>query len=661
MNSVFYLPFFTFIIVKTTLHLEYCPPQCQCEWETHSVSCFGVEVMPVFHSSTKEVWLKGTKLSSIPENAFENLANISQIYISDDSTLRYLERHSFYNLSTVTHIQLNGIKTLSHIDQEAFKNLPNLKYLGITNTGLTSFPGLRHIQSSREDFILEIVENVFIQVIPANSFTGISVNALTIMLNSNGVKKIQNYAFNGSKLEELCCPVNYSLFFVCHSRELSDTKVHSLPSIGMKNIEKLQAKNTWALKTLPPFRAFVHLQSAELTFPSHCCGLKMLKRWRGHSEAVICNLTWATSGKRPSTILSQRYLGHNISQHLKAERFGLPTASSANSNPNSLICLTKKSQNDGLFNLKIYSEHLSEGFDSELCNELHTHDGPSCTPLPDALNPCEDVMSQGFLRVLVWVVSFFAISANLLVLFILLTSRQKLSITRFLIGHLAFADWCMGLYLLLIASVDFYTRSHYHHYAITWQTGSGCNVAGTLSVFASELSMYTLTLISLQRWHAIFSAMRPDRKMRLRHASVLMLGGWFLCVFLALLPVAGVSSYQKVSICLPMDTGTTAARAYIVSVLTVNVIAFMVVCLCYIHIYFMVHNPHHNSSRCDINMAKRMFFIIFTNFLCQAPICFYGLSAALHHPLITVTDSKVRLYVILIFNSDFFFCIYNNG
>ncbi|XP_040013925.1 thyrotropin receptor-like [Xiphias gladius] len=669
------LLFSIFITVKVTLPLEYCPMHCQCDWDIHSVSCFGAEFMPVFHSSTQEVWLVGTKLSSVPQNAFANLANISHIYISDDDTLRYLERHSFHNLSRVSHIQLTGIKTLSYIDQEAFKDLPNLRYLGITNTGLNSFPGLHYIQSSQEDFILEIVENFFIQVIPANSFTGISENALTIMLNSNGVKEIQRYAFNGSRLEEVYLHRNvdleqideFAFYGVIRGPtylDLSETKVSSLPSRGMETIEKLQAKNTWALKVLPPFRTFLHLQSAELTFPSHCCGLKMLKRWRGHSEAVICNLTRTALGKlqESSAALSQMYLGHKIDQHLK-DSFGVTTAGTTNRNHyyNTPICPTEQSQTEGLFYVELPTDQLSEVFDFALCNELHTDDhGPLCTPLPNALNPCEDVISQGFLRVLVWVVSLLAISANLLVMFILLTSRQKLSVTRFLMGHLAFADFCMGMYLLLIASVDLYTHSHYYHYAIMWQTGSGCNLAGTLSVFASELSVYTLTLISLQRWHAIFYAMRPDRKMRLRHAALLMLVGWLLCVVLALLPLFGVSSYQKVSICLPMDTETTAAQAYVVSVLMVNVIAFMVVCLCYLHIYCMVHNPQNQSSRCDTSMAKRMAVLIFTSFLCLAPICFYGLSAAFHQPLMTVTDSKVLLVLFYPLNScahPFFYVI----
>ncbi|XP_069370284.1 thyrotropin receptor-like isoform X2 [Paralichthys olivaceus] len=609
------------VLVQLCLSLDPCPAECQCDWDVLSVSCVGAELWPVFHSSTQEVWLVGSRLSSVPQDAFVNLLNISHIYISEDDSLRRLERHSFHNLSRLTHIQLTGIKTLSFIDQEAFKNLPNLTYLGISNTGLTSFPELQHIQSSQEDFILEIVENIFIQTIPANSFTGISDNTLTVYLHRNvDLEQIHEFAFYG----------------VIHGPthlDLSETKVRSLPSRGLETIEKLRAENTWALKVLPPSSVFLHLQSAALTFPSHCCGLQLLKRWRGHTEAVFCNLTRSALEKlqESSAALSQEYLGHY---------YDAP------------MCPTEPFHPDGVFYVELATQRLTEGFDFSLCNERHADvGGPLCTPLPDALNPCEDVMSQGFLRVLVWGVSLLAISANLLVMFILLSSRQKLSVTRFLMGHLAFADFCMGMYLLLIASVDLYTHSHYYHYAIAWQTGSGCKLAGALSLFASELSVYTLTLISLQRWHAIFFAMRPDRRMRLRHAAVLMLAGWLLCVILALLPLVGVSSYQRVSICLPMDTETTAAQAYVVSVLMINVTAFVVVCLCYLHIYCMVHNPQHQSSRCDTSMAKRMAVLIFTSFLCLAPICFYGLSAAFHRPLMTVTDSKVLLVLFYPLNS----------
>ncbi|XP_061589503.1 thyrotropin receptor-like [Cololabis saira] len=638
---------FVLVFVELSVPLESCPPCCRCSRDIKSVSCSGVKVLPVFHSCTQEV------------------------YISDDYSLRSLERHSFHNLSRIVHIQLTGIKTLSNIHQEAFKDLPNLKYLGITNTGLASFPGLQHIQSQQQDFILEIVENLFLQVIPANSFAGISLSALTVMLNSNGVREIQRYAFNGSSLEEVFLHRNAELEYidkfafdgVIHGPthlDLSDTKVRSLPSIGLDTIEKLQVKRTWTLESLPPFSAFSHLRSAELTFASHCCGLAMLKRWRGHLEGVICNLTQAEK-RESSAALPQSYQGHQNPQHLQ-DNFDFPTAKKTrhNSSNGSLVCPTDQSQSEGSFSVDLFTDDLRDDTYLSLCNELSMDSGPWCTPVPDALNPCEDVMSRGFLKVLVWVVSLLAISANLLVLVILLTSQQKLSVTRFLIGHLAFADSCMGVYLLLIATVDFYTRSHYHHYAISWQTGSGCSLAGMLSVFASELSVYTLSVITLQRWHAIANAMRLERKMRLRHAMVLMLLGWLLCATAALLPVFGVNTYQKASICLPVDTETPAARAYVISVLLMNVIAFMVVCLCYLHIYCMVHNPQHDSSRSDTSMAKRMALLIFTNFLCLAPICFHGLSAAFHQPLMTITDSKVLLVLFYPLNScvnPFFYSI----
>lgn len=50
----------------------------------------------------------------------------------------------------------------------------------------------------------------------------------------------------------------------------------------------------------------------------------------------------------------------------------------------------------------------------------------------------------------------------------------------------------MGMYLLLTTSVDLYMRSQSHHYAIDWQTGASCQLAGVLTVFTSELSVYTL-------------------------------------------------------------------------------------------------------------------------------------------------------------------------
>lgn len=73
-----------------------------------------------------------------------------------------------------------------------------------------------------------------------------------------------------------------------------------------------------------------------------------------------------------------------------------------------------------------------------------------------------------------------------------------------------------------------------------------CMFVCDLQVFASELSVFTLTAITLERWHTITHALRLDRKFRLRHACIVMTVGWIFSSLAALLPTVGISSYSKV-------------------------------------------------------------------------------------------------------------------
>lgn len=274
-----------------------------------------------------------------------------------------------------------------------------------------------------------------------------------------------------------------------------------------------------------------------------------------------------------------------------------------------------------------------------------------CTPKPDAFNPCEDLLGFPFLRSLTWIITVFAVTGNLAVLVILLISHHKITISRFLMCNLAVADLCMGLYLMLIAFMDYHSHHEYYNHATDWQTGPGCGIAGFLTVFASELSVYTLTVISLERWHTITNAMHVDKRLRMRHIVLIMGVGWGFSLLVALLPLVGVSSYSKVSICLPMDIDTLGSQVYVVAMLILNVAAFLVVCYCYICIYLSVHNPECTTRHRDTKIAKRMAVLIFTDFVCMAPISFFAISAALRMPLITVSHSKILLILFYPINS----------
>lgn len=63
------------------------------------------------------------------------------------------------------------------------------------------------------------------------------------------------------------------------------------------------------------------------------------------------------------------------------------------------------------------------------------------------------------------------ISGNLAVMVVLMSSRFKMTVTKFLMCNLATADLCMGVYLLMIAVMDLRTKGQYFNYAIDWQNG----------------------------------------------------------------------------------------------------------------------------------------------------------------------------------------------
>ncbi|CAL1533643.1 unnamed protein product [Lymnaea stagnalis] len=191
-----------------------------------------------------------------------------------------------------------------------------------------------------------------------------------------------------------------------------------------------------------------------------------------------------------------------------------------------------------------------------------------CTPQPNAFNPCEDLMGYEWLRVFVWFVWFVLLAAlggNLIVIIVLLTARSKPTVPKFLMCKLSFADFLMGLYLLLIASVDVHFLGEYFTHAVSWQNDGGCQVAGFLTVFASELSVFVLTVITMERWYAISQAIHVNKRLRMRQATGLMFFGWIYASSMALLPLFGVSGYGAVSICLPKEARDVWDIVYIMS------------------------------------------------------------------------------------------------
>nr|XP_023676902.1 lutropin-choriogonadotropic hormone receptor-like isoform X3 [Paramormyrops kingsleyae] len=631
-----------------------CPGICRCTEE--SIRC------------TKETQLSSRSQSAFPTSlrfihlpfkevksgSFRGLLNVSRIEILQSASLRRIKGKAFLSLHSLSEMLIQNVYNLEAIERGAFTDLPKLK--SICNTGLRYFPDLTTIASIESYFFLELADNMEIDTIPSNAFLGMTDEYTHMNLFRNGFKDIQNHAFNGTKLDKLVLKGNSHLRNI-HTAALegavgpsmldvSSTPLRMLPAHGLLEVRVLAARSTPALKTLPPLESLANLQEAQLTYPSHCCAFHTWKRHHRYHRGVCGVLAAAHMTSRSSMPLNHFFCRDNAFLR-EFGKLAIPFSS------DSLQGVIYPSDSIPVFmggdsNLDTDPDDVEFQY-SDLVLGIGTT--MKCTPEPDAFNPCEDLLGSAFLRTATWAITVLAIAGNLTVLGVLLASHRKLTVSRFLMCNLAFADLCMGIYLLLIATADHQSQREYYNHATQWQTGPGCGVAGFLTVFASELSVYTLTTITLERWHTINYAMQLERRLRLRHVVATMAGGWAFSLLAALLPLLGVSSYTKVSICLPMDIETTAAQGYVVTLLLLNVAAFLVVCTCYSRIYLMVRQPQRAACHADAKIAKRMAVLVFTDFLCMAPISFFAISAALRAPLITVSHAKVLLVLFYPLNS----------
>lgn len=201
-----------------------------------------------------------------------------------------------------------------------------------------------------------------------------------------------------------------------------------------------------------------------------------------------------------------------------------------------------------------------------------------------------------------------------------------------------------------MAVVDAGTLGEFRAHAIAWQMSGGCRLAGFLGVLSSELSVYTLAVITLERNYAITHAMHLNKRLSLRHAAAVMAAGWAFSLAAAALPLLGVSDYRKFAVCLPFETGSPAALGYVVTLLVINGLAFLVLLGCYLKMYCAIRGSQAWNSN-DSRIAKRMALLVFTDFLCWSPIAFFALTAAFGAQLVSLEEAKVFTVFVLPLNS----------
>ncbi|XP_037303631.1 follicle-stimulating hormone receptor isoform X2 [Manduca sexta] len=420
-----------------------------------------------------------------------------------------------------------------------------------------------------------------------------------------------------------------------------------LPASGLQRLLHLKAHNNLHLRHFHPPELFPRIQTLVLSYAYHCCEFLPLMEGvsggggggGGGAEAESAD----DEGPTDLVIVPP--------QHVDAAAWANATDVWAHLNVSAL----------GGSRWQAMLESWGAGgtggtsaADDELWHATDLRVEPprrvQCLPLPGPFLPCVDLFDWWTLRCGVWAVFLLALLGNGTVVFVLVCSRSRIDVPRFLVTNLAAADFFMGIYLGFLAVVDAGTLGEFRAHAIAWQMSGGCRLAGFLGVLSSELSVYTLAVITLERNYAITHAMHLNKRLSLRHAAFVMAAGWAFSLTAAALPLLGVSDYRKFAVCLPFETSTPVALGYVVTLLAINGVAFLVLLGCYLKMYCAIRGSQAWNSN-DSRIAKRMALLVFTDFLCWSPIAFFALTAAFGAQLVSLEEAKVFTVFVLPLNS----------
>ncbi|XP_072043726.1 G-protein coupled receptor GRL101-like [Amphiura filiformis] len=271
-----------------------------------------------------------------------------------------------------------------------------------------------------------------------------------------------------------------------------------------------------------------------------------------------------------------------------------------------------------------------------------------CLPEPDQFSSCQDLMRNQILRVFMWILGLSAFLGNsFVILWRILPVRRdskdrRNSVQDVLVLNLAIADKLMGIYMLIIASVDMYYRNVYIVYADEWMSSVLCQLAGSLSVISSEASVCFLTMLSLDRFLGIAFPF-SDKKLRRNSAIFTAVSIWCFVGLISFMPFFvksyfGNHFYGRSSVCLALPLTNDRPPGWFYSIfwfLGFNLICFIAILLCYIGIYIAAKLSASNVGKGSsaltkrqteqIKMAMKMLFLVGTDFICWMPVIVLGI------------------------------------
>ena len=304
--------------------------------------------------------------------------------------------------------------------------------------------------------------------------------------------------------------------------------------------------------------------------------------------------------------------------------------------------------------------------DHRLCCYFENSDNCISIDKQPIMFMCGSMMQNDVLRVFMWLLGLSATFGNLFVLFLRITTKTKNDVQvvqAIFVGNLALSDLFMGVYMLLLASVDAYFGNEFYKFSDLWRVSSFCRLASFLTIVSSETSLFLLFFITIDRFLVLLF---PFSTYHFKKVSALILVVGIWCITLSLSsapsiladPDSNFYALSDVCIGLPLVTRPTkykvatsgmddeiAYRTFDINVpsgskvswyfsvvvfLGINFILTSTIFVMYVVIFVSVRKSRRAVQKTpkikqEIMMALRMTSVTMTNCMCWLPVTILGI------------------------------------
>ncbi|KAM6057302.1 relaxin receptor 1-like isoform 2-T2 [Theristicus caerulescens] len=559
--------------------LELFPEQCQCWGRAVDCTEQDLTAVPWVSSNVTRMDLKKNNIHSLLDNQFARYKSLKKLFLQNNK-IRLISPKAFAGLSQLKMLFLSHNR-ITQLKPRVFEDLHHLEWLMLDNNRIATivpatFAGLQSL------YFLYMLNNSLTQI--PNASLCIEMPKLSwLELEGNRIWAVHRAVFQECHDFTVLILRRNQLRWIQDGTfsslnrlvelDLSSNRLDQLPSSLFNGLAELQQLNISynPLKEILPgqFESLPQLRSLSL---------------EGLEIPNIHNLDF-----QKMTNLS----------HIGSQETFLPCP-----RPNSYF---KK------FQYCSYAPHVR-----------------SCKPNTDGISSFENLLANIILRVFVWVIACLTCFGNLFVICMRSFMVAENSQHTMAIKSLCCADGLMGVYLFIIGAFDLKYSGEYNKHAQGWMGSLQCQLAGSLAMLSSEVSVLLLTYMTLEKYSSIvfpFSHHRAGKKQTISVLAAIWLLGFSLSIIPLWCKESFGNYYGRNGVCFPLqsDLGEwPSARGYSAT------------------IYLVARGV---CSR-EVAIAKRFFFIVFTDALCWIPIFLLKLLSLLQVEIPGTITSWVVIFIL---------------